>query len=101
MHSKSLVEHLKHLELVLEAHQRYGMKLNVKKCNIVQPQIEYLGHLIGPKGISMVPAYIQRILEYIDDSVLVCILSREHIAHLCPSLVIPYIHFVFCVCNLC
>ena len=64
VHSKSLVEHLKHLELVLEAHQRYGMKLNVKKCNIVQPQIEYLGHLIGPKGISMVPAYIQRILEY-------------------------------------
>ena len=64
VHSKTLQEHLDHLEKVLEAHQRYGMKLNVKKCDICQTQVEYLGHLIGPNGISMVPSYVQKILEY-------------------------------------
>ena len=31
----------------------YGMKLNVKKCDIYiyQIQVEYLGHIIGPNRI--------------------------------------------------
>lgn len=46
---------------VLGAHVQVGTKLNLKKCHNFQQEIEYLGHLIGPKGIAMIP---QKIIDW-------------------------------------
>ena len=40
------------------------MKLNLRKCHFFQEKIEYLGHEISPKGIAMIPRYVQRIQDW-------------------------------------
>ena len=64
IYSKTVQEHLGHIMQVLRAHVTVGMKLNLKKCHFFQERVEYLGHEICPKGISMIPRYIQRIQEW-------------------------------------
>ena len=64
IYSKNVEDHLDHIMQVLKAHVAVGMKLNLRKCHFFQDKIEYLGHEICPKGISMIPRYVQRIQEW-------------------------------------
>ena len=64
IYSKNPGEHLTHLQAVLEVHVKCGMKLNLRKCSLFQSQVEYLGHLVSKEGISMVPSYVERILQW-------------------------------------
>ena len=64
IYSKNVEEHYQHIMQVLRAHVRVGMKLNLKKCHFFQQEIEYLGHLISPKGIAMIPQYVQKIIDW-------------------------------------
>jgi hypothetical protein len=64
VHSSDVHSHLEHLRAVVELHARYGMKLNLKKCNVMRPEVEYLGHLVSRDGIRMIPSYVERILEW-------------------------------------
>ena len=64
IYSKTVSDHLDHIMQVLKAHVAVGMKLNLRKCHFFQEKIEYLGHEICPKGISMIPRYVQRIQEW-------------------------------------
>ncbi|KAA5774748.1 RNA-directed DNA polymerase, partial [Pseudomonas aeruginosa] len=43
---KDLSEHLQTLSIVFDRLQNAGLKVNLKKCNFLQNQIEYLGHII-------------------------------------------------------
>ena len=63
-HSKSIEDHLVHLRQIAELHKTCGMKLNLRKCQIMQSRVEYLGHQVDQHGISMIPSYVQRILEW-------------------------------------
>ena len=47
--SKSLEEHITHLELVLQRIQEAGLKLKPTKCRFICREVEYLGHLITPE----------------------------------------------------
>lgn len=47
VHSVDIPEHVGHLRAVLEAHVRYGMKLELHKCLVARPKIDYLGHHIS------------------------------------------------------
>ena len=49
--SRSLEEHLRHIGQVLDQLQAAGQKLKPSKCHFVCQQVEYLGHLITPKGL--------------------------------------------------
>ena len=62
--SKSRKEHLYHLEQVLKAHVKAGLKLNLKKCQLFQDRLVYLGHLVSRQGIEMVPEYVEKILQW-------------------------------------
>ena len=44
--SKTFEEHLKHIELVLNAVEKEGFKLKLEKCNFAKSSIKYLGHII-------------------------------------------------------
>ena len=44
--------HLDHLNQVLQRFQMAGLKLKPSKCHFICQQVEYLGHVITPEGIS-------------------------------------------------
>ena len=50
--SKSVDEHLVHLEEVFKRLREANIKLNPKKCNFVKQKVEYLSHVITPKGVE-------------------------------------------------
>lgn len=52
IYSNMYEEHVKHIQLVLEALRVYGFKLNIVKCSFVQDKITYLGHEIGNNCIK-------------------------------------------------
>ena len=51
VHCRTLEEHMKYLQLVVELHSTCGMKLKMKKCHVAQNQVEYLGHLVNAEGV--------------------------------------------------
>ena len=55
IYSKSLTEHLKHLEQVLEVLQTNQLYLKQSKCSFAQTQLEYLGHIISAAGVATDP----------------------------------------------
>ena len=53
VYSKSLEDHLRHLEVVLKRLQEVGLKLKPSKCKFVRSEVEYLGHLITREGLRV------------------------------------------------
>ena len=53
IHSKNTRDHLNHLEKILDAHARAGMKLKLSKCLIAKKTVTYLGHQVSEDGITM------------------------------------------------
>ena len=64
IHSCDLPSHLEGLRRVLQAHRAAGLTLQPKKCQLFRDQIEYLGHEISEKGISVPPAYTKIIQDW-------------------------------------
>ncbi|XP_044146846.1 uncharacterized protein LOC122935145 [Bufo gargarizans] len=44
VYSKTYEEHLQHLAEVLQTLAKYGLKVEPSKCNLLEPQVKYLGH---------------------------------------------------------
>ena len=57
--SKSVDEHLAHLEEVFKRLREANIKLNPKRGNFVKQKLEYLGHVINPKGVEPDPNKIR------------------------------------------
>ena len=62
--SKDLDEHLVRLQQVFERLRIAGLKLKPSKCNILQRQVTFLGHVITADGISTDPQKIQAVVEW-------------------------------------
>ena len=62
--SKSVEEHLSHLEEVFRRLREANVKLNPKKCNFVKQKVEYLGHVVTPDGISPNPDKVRVVQEF-------------------------------------
>ena len=45
--SKSAGEHGERLEVVFKLLRKYGLKLKLSKCHILQPQVKYLGFVVS------------------------------------------------------
>ena len=63
IHTDDLETHLKLLQLVFQAHQESGIRLNAEKTHLFRTEVEYLGHLINAEGIKLVPSYVQKLLD--------------------------------------
>ena len=61
--SKSVDEHLVHLEEVFRGLCDANVELNPKKCSFVKQRLEYLGHVVTPEGISPNPDKVRVIQE--------------------------------------
>ena len=53
--SQDELQHLEHLEIVFSHLQEAGLKMKCSKCDFFKSEIHYLGHLISPEGISLLP----------------------------------------------
>ena len=62
--SRSLEEHLRHIGQVLDRLQAAGLKLKPSKCHFVCQQVEYLGHLITPKGLRPNPKKVSAVTDF-------------------------------------
>jgi len=62
--SKTPEEHLQHLQLVLERLQQYKLYARLSKCHFNLPEVEFLGHIVGRKGISVDPRKVQIIKDW-------------------------------------
>ena len=63
-HSEDMEEHAIHIEKILNMHAKYGLKLNLKKCQIFQSEVQYLGHNVSKDGITMLNSHVKRIMDW-------------------------------------
>ena len=56
-------QHLQHLEGVLRQLQENSVRLNLSKCQVFQPSVEYLGHCINSKGVHTFDSKVKAIIE--------------------------------------
>lgn len=61
---RSIELHNKNLTDVFERLRKVNLKLNPKKCNFLQTELLYLGHVVSNKGVSPDPEKIKIIKEY-------------------------------------
>ena len=58
-------EHLEHLRIIFQRFKEAGLKLKRSKCDFMETQIQYLGHLISSNGIQplcVVPNWVTPVL---------------------------------------
>ncbi len=56
--SKTKAEHYKHIKIVLQLPRDHQLYANQKKCTFVQPELQFLGHVIGSQGLQVDPKKI-------------------------------------------
>jgi hypothetical protein len=64
IYSRSIEEHAKHVRIVLDRLQKAGFTLNFDKVTIAATEIQYLGHLLSSRGISVLPDRVAVIRSY-------------------------------------
>ena len=62
--SKGWVEHLEHLEIVLEVLLQNQLYAKTWKCSLGEEQLEYLGHLISVQGVDIDPTKIECVEQW-------------------------------------
>lgn len=63
IYSRSLEEHLQHLELVLEILREHELYANLNKCIFAKKRVEYLSCIISGQGVEVDPKKIRAIKE--------------------------------------
>eukprot|EP01018_Ginkgo_biloba_P033872 Gb_14370 [translate_table: standard] len=62
--SKNEEEHKEHLQKVLEVLRQEKLYAKMSKCEFCKEEIEYFGHIVSTKGISVDPKKIKAIKEW-------------------------------------
>lgn len=63
--NKTLEEHEKHLELVLQVLKENCFFAKMSKCSFGRTSIEYLGHVVSAAGVHVDQSKIQAILDWL------------------------------------
>ena len=64
IYSKDADEHTKHLRLVLDRLRTYALYANRKKCHFYTDSVEFLGFIVGSKGVSMDPRRVDTVAAW-------------------------------------
>lgn len=62
--SKTLEEHERHVQQVLEVLRKEKLYAKESKCELVKTEVEFLGHVVGRRGLSMVEEKVKAISEW-------------------------------------
>ena len=60
----TMEEHLVHLRTVLQRLAEAGLKLKPEKCHFVRQEVEFLGHVITPKGLKTTARLVSAVEEF-------------------------------------
>ena len=60
---RTMEEHDKKLKKVLDVIEEAGLKLNLKKCVLRQPEVTFLGHKFSKYGVRPDPAMVKPIVD--------------------------------------
>ena len=63
VYSKSMEKHLKQLELVLGILEQHHFFIKMSKCDFVQEELQYLGHIISGVGVKVDPRKIEAMVD--------------------------------------
>lgn len=61
---KTFEEHIENLRQVFERLKSANLKMNLKKCCILQKQVSFLGHVVSENGISTDPSKLESIKNW-------------------------------------
>ena len=59
--SNNELEHLRHIEEILNRLERFELKMKKEKCDFFKKHIQYLGHLIAEEGFTPLPEKLESI----------------------------------------
>ena len=62
--SKTIDEHLRHIQIIFDLFRRAGLKIKPAKCTFLQKSVKYLGHIVSHKGIQPDPKKTDSIKKY-------------------------------------
>ena len=62
--SKSLKEHIGHLERTFATLRKHELSVKMSKCTFAQSKVGYLGYVITDKGVSTDPAKVEAIVNW-------------------------------------
>ena len=63
IYSKTFEEHIEHLEKIFEKLKEAKLMIKLKKCKFCEPNIEFLGHIVGRDGLKPDPGKVKKIKE--------------------------------------
>lgn len=64
IYSKDMRKHVEHLEKVLQLLKQHQIYVNQKKCSFVQPELEYLVHIITRNGVAADPKKVAAMVDW-------------------------------------
>lgn len=64
IYSKTMSEHLQHLQQAFTCLHRAELTLNLKKCNFIQTSLAFLGHIISDEGVKTDPAKVSAVNSF-------------------------------------
>ena len=59
IYSKTEAEHRSHIRSVLQALRQHKLYAKLSKCEFFEPELKFLGHIVGQDGIKVDPAKVQ------------------------------------------
>ena len=62
--SKTFDEHVRNLRTIFHKFRQANMSLNLDKCELIKPSIQFLGHIISSSGIQPDPTKITSITNF-------------------------------------
>ena len=64
IHSPDVATHKQHVERVIERLVEKKLKIKRSKCDLVKPEVKFLGHIISHGQISTDPEKIKAVQEF-------------------------------------
>ena len=64
VYNKNQSEHYKHLEIVLQLLREHELYANLVKCKFMQPELHFLGHTVGAKGLQVDPKKVAIVKDW-------------------------------------
>ena len=62
--SKTFKEHMERLRLVLQRIRDAGLKLKPEKCQFLQPEVKFLGHVVSGDGVRPNPDNLMKVKQW-------------------------------------
>ena len=64
VYSKDQAEHYQHLQIALQLLRKHELYANLAKCKFVQPELHFLGHIVGAQGPCVDPQKIAIVQDW-------------------------------------